>query len=166
MCLSVAGERSEDIFLAVTRKRDKACQILRVICRFQTLRAGLGWRFVQRHRWLYRGEHVFRLEDAGDGTTRLIDSERFWGLLVPFRRRALHERITASMTRMGTALKEWVESHARGTEAPAGQSAGRRRPASGPTSPTSAHAVAPAGSFQDEQVASPAEQTRPVIERS
>jgi hypothetical protein len=79
-----------------------------------------GWRFVQRHRLLYRGEHVWRLEDAGDGTTRLIDSERFWGLLVPFRRRALQERITASMTLMGRALKERVESRDRGVEAPAG----------------------------------------------
>ena len=63
-----------------------------------------GWRFVERSRWLYRGEHVFRLEDAGEGVTRLIDRERFWGILVPFRRAALAGRITASMTLMGNAL--------------------------------------------------------------
>lgn len=69
-----------------------------------------GWRFVERSRWLYRGEHVYRLESTRDGATRLVDAERFWGLLVPFRRRALGKRITASMTLMDQALKKHVEA--------------------------------------------------------
>lgn len=68
-----------------------------------------GWRFVERSHWLYRGEHVYRLEDAGDGTTLLVDREQFQGLLVPFRKRALGARITASMALMGQALKTRVE---------------------------------------------------------
>jgi len=69
----------------------------------------MGWRFVERSPLLYRGEHVFRLRAHGDGSTRLVDQESFWGVLVPLRRRGLHERITASMTLMGQALKQHVE---------------------------------------------------------
>jgi hypothetical protein len=32
-----------------------------------------GWSFVERSPWLYRGEHVFTLEDAGPGATRVVD---------------------------------------------------------------------------------------------
>ncbi len=77
-----------------------------------------GWRFVEKSRWLYRGEHVYRLEAADDGTTLLIDHEQFWGLLVPFRRRALAGRIHLSMTLMGGALKQHVESRRQSASSP------------------------------------------------
>ena len=72
--------------------------------------AGFSWRFRGLHPLLYRGEHSFRLEAIDDGRTRLVDQESFAGILVPFRRRALDDRIKRSMRAMGAALKGRAEA--------------------------------------------------------
>lgn len=78
-----------------------------------TLEAGraYGWRFIDKASWLYRGEHIFRLEDTADGVV-FTDRERFWGLLVPFRSRGLRGRIRASMDSMSEALTKQLTSPA------------------------------------------------------
>lgn len=80
-------------------------------------RTAYGWRFQEHTSWLYRGEHLFRLEDSPDGVV-FLDRERFRGLLVPFRARRLRASIAASMDQMSVALRARTES---GAAAPEGQ---------------------------------------------
>ncbi|RAY14682.1 SRPBCC domain-containing protein [Actinomadura craniellae] len=66
-------------------------------------------------RWLGRlgvpgltdGEHYFRIEPAGDGRSRLVQGERFTGVLVPFLGRALD--VADGFAAMNAALKARVE---------------------------------------------------------
>lgn len=66
-------------------------------------------------RWLGRllmpgvfdGEHRFELSAAGEGT-RLVQSEHFSGLLVPFLRKRLRERTGPQFEAMNKALAERV----------------------------------------------------------
>jgi hypothetical protein len=54
------------------------------------------------------GEHYFRLEDAGNGRTRLVQGETFTGVLVPFAGGLL--QVEDEFAAMNKALKERVES--------------------------------------------------------
>ena len=59
---------------------------------------------------VFDGEHVFELEDLGDGTTRLVQREHFRGMLVPFMRSFLEGKTRAGFEAMNRSLKERVES--------------------------------------------------------
>ena len=69
-------------------------------------------------RWLGRlfvpgvfdGEHHFVLESQGDDRTRLIQQERFTGLLVPLFARSLDEHTLAGFHAMNAALKARAEA--------------------------------------------------------
>jgi hypothetical protein len=58
---------------------------------------------------IFDGEHMFRLEKAGNNTTRFVQSEKFKGVLIPFAGKVL-KSTTLSFEKMNVALKERVEA--------------------------------------------------------
>ena len=69
-----------------------------------------AWTFSERHPWLYRGEHTFRVKPINAHRTRYLDRGTFNGLLVPGRKRRLGTVTKAGMVAMGDALKQRVEA--------------------------------------------------------
>jgi hypothetical protein len=65
-----------------------------------------SWKFYEIMPFLYRGEHIFRVERIDDQRVRYVDRETFEGLLVPFKK---VETMKTGMVVMGKALKERVE---------------------------------------------------------
>jgi hypothetical protein len=64
------------------------------------------------HLWLpglFDGEHVFRIDRAGDGHVCFRQRERFRGILVPVLPSVIFERIRRGFEAMNRALKERVE---------------------------------------------------------
>jgi hypothetical protein len=59
---------------------------------------------------LFDGEHRFEVLPMGKGSTRLIHSERFSGVLVPLFRRMLSTRTRDGFEAMNRALKHRAES--------------------------------------------------------
>ena len=59
--------------------------------------------------WLFDGRHRFELLPDGDGT-RLVQMERFTGVLVPLLRKRLDTETRAGFEAMNTALKARAES--------------------------------------------------------
>lgn len=65
------------------------------------------------HRWtpgLFDGEHRFRLEDLDDGRTRLVQHERFTGILAGLVHRLTGRSTEARFEAVNEALKERAES--------------------------------------------------------
>ncbi len=62
---------------------------------------------------MFTGEHYFRLIDRGDGNVRLIQGERYTGLLEPAFREAMDVINRPSMNAVNCALKRCVESPGR-----------------------------------------------------
>jgi hypothetical protein len=69
----------------------------------------LSWKFHVILPFLFRGEHIFRIEPINEQTVRFIDREIFNGLLVPLQAKDLETNAKAGMIAMGEALKERVE---------------------------------------------------------
>ncbi|MFL9684594.1 SRPBCC family protein [Streptomyces sp. KL110A] len=59
--------------------------------------------------WLADGEHRFLIEPTGHGTVRLIQSERFTGVLIPFVEGYLKDNTLPQFHAMNQALKERAE---------------------------------------------------------
>jgi hypothetical protein len=57
---------------------------------------------------LFDGEHIFRIEPLGDGHSRLVQSERFSGLLVPLFGKTL-EQTRRGFEAMNEALRRRAE---------------------------------------------------------
>ena len=68
-----------------------------------------AWKFPVIHPLLFRGEHIFRVEQVGDNEVNFIDREWFKGLLLPTQAKDLQTNGLAAMVDMGIALKERVE---------------------------------------------------------
>ncbi|MFZ1787681.1 MAG: SRPBCC domain-containing protein [Saprospiraceae bacterium] len=60
---------------------------------------------------IFDGKHTFELRDNGDGTTTLLQSETFKGVLVPFLGKMLRDEVPANFKSMNEALKKRVEEH-------------------------------------------------------
>ena len=65
-----------------------------------------SWKFYERTPFLYRGEHIFRVEQIDEQSIRFVDRETFAGLLVIFKK---VEKMKSGMLIMDKALKKWVE---------------------------------------------------------
>jgi hypothetical protein len=57
---------------------------------------------------LFNGEHIFRIEPAGDGRSRFLHGEKFTGLLIPFMGGVL-EKTRRGYEMMNAALKARAE---------------------------------------------------------
>ena len=58
---------------------------------------------------LFDGEHKFELINAGDGTSRFIQSEKFRGILVPLFKKQLNDNTKRGFEAMNKKLKEVTE---------------------------------------------------------
>jgi len=67
----------------------------------------LRWRDVLWFRWLFCGEHFFRLQESGPGHTRLVHGEDFSGWLLKF---LPMTQMARGFVFMNQALKRRVES--------------------------------------------------------
>lgn len=54
---------------------------------------------------IFDGEHDFKLQDNGNGTTTFIQSEKFKGVLVPFLKKMLENDTVKGFTEMNERLK-------------------------------------------------------------
>ena len=87
-----------------TKDMDFTCTIVRV----EPYRE-FSWTFHVIHPILFKGEHAFRIEPAGENRVRFIDRETFAGLLLPWQAKDLETNGQAAMVEMGEALKQRVE---------------------------------------------------------
>lgn len=60
---------------------------------------------------LFDGEHIFELNDNGNGTTTFVQREQFKGVLVPLLKKMLDDNTRRGFEMMNEALKERVEKH-------------------------------------------------------
>ncbi len=68
-----------------------------------------AWKFHVILPFLFRGEHIFRIEPIGEHSVRFIDREVFQGLLLPLQSKDLETHAKDGMVAMGEALKARVE---------------------------------------------------------
>ena len=68
-----------------------------------------AWKFHVMLPFLFRGEHIFKIEPINEHSTRFIDREVFHGLLVPLQAKDLETNAKAGMIAMGEALKQRLE---------------------------------------------------------
>lgn len=69
-----------------------------------------SWKFHVVLPFLFRGEHIFKIEPIDEHKVRFIDREVFHGLLVPLQAKNLETNAKPAMIAMGKALKERVEN--------------------------------------------------------
>ncbi|KMQ65149.1 polyketide cyclase [Chryseobacterium angstadtii] len=69
----------------------------------------LSWLGVLLFRGVFDGEHKFELTDNGNGTTTLVQSENFIGILVPLFKKQLDNNTRRGFEAMNTKLKELAE---------------------------------------------------------
>ncbi|MGE6396101.1 SRPBCC family protein [Chryseobacterium scophthalmum] len=69
----------------------------------------LSWLGVFLMRGIFDGEHKFELTDNGNGTTTLVQSEHFIGILVPLFKKMLDNNTRRGFEEMNKKLKEQVE---------------------------------------------------------
>ncbi|MBW6473244.1 MAG: SRPBCC domain-containing protein [Anaerolineaceae bacterium] len=69
-----------------------------------------AWKFHVIHPILFRGVHALRIEPIDQETVTFIDTESFWGLLLPTQAKDLTTNGLTAMIEMGSALKERVEA--------------------------------------------------------
>lgn len=69
----------------------------------------LSWLGVFLMRGIFDGEHKFELTDNGNGTTTLVQSEHFIGILVPLFKKMLNNNTRRGFEAMNKKLKEQVE---------------------------------------------------------
>ena len=70
-----------------------------------------SWKFHVGLPFLFRGEHIFTIEQIDAHRVRFVDREIFNGLLVPLQAKDLETNAKAGMVAMGDALKKRVERH-------------------------------------------------------
>ena len=68
-----------------------------------------SWTFHVVFPFLFRGEHIFKIEPVDEHKVRFIDSEVFHGLLVPLQAKNLETNAKPAMIEMGEALKRRAE---------------------------------------------------------
>jgi hypothetical protein len=69
-----------------------------------------SWKFHVILPFLFRGEHIFKIEPINEHKVRFVDREIFHGLLVPLQAKKLETDSKPAMIAMGEALKTRVEN--------------------------------------------------------
>jgi hypothetical protein len=98
------GEHVELSAKTASTDMNFSCEVVKV----DPLRE-FSWKFHVGMPFLFRGEHIFRLEQIDDQKVRFTDREIFHGLLVPLQVKDIETNAKAGMVAMGEALKERVE---------------------------------------------------------
>lgn len=70
---------------------------------------GFAWTGTLGAKWLFSGEHTFRLEPLPSGGTRFHHSEAFGGVLLPLLRKSLDTDTRRGFEAMNDALKTEAE---------------------------------------------------------
>ena len=68
------------------------------------------WKFHVIHPILFRGVHAFQIKPIEHASVKCIDTETFWGLLLPTQAKNLTTNGLTAMIEMGSALKHRVEN--------------------------------------------------------
>lgn len=79
---------------------------------------------------LFDGEHIFEIEDNGNGTITFIHREKFGGILIPLFKKMLDHHTKQGFEQMNQALKqqaENMETENPGGDFQSGNRGGRRR---------------------------------------
>jgi hypothetical protein len=69
----------------------------------------LRWRGRLWTRGIFTGVHIFRIEEIGENRIRFVQTENFFGLLVPFMGKRLYETALAGFRQMNETLKKMAE---------------------------------------------------------
>ncbi len=85
---------------------------MKLLCSVTTVEPNrqFSWKFHVILPFLFRGEHIFKIEPINERKVRFVDREIFHGLLVPFQAKNLETNAKPAMVAMGEALKERVEN--------------------------------------------------------
>jgi hypothetical protein len=98
------GEKVEVAARTATKDMTFLCEVVKV----EPYRE-FAWKFHVIHPFLFRGEHIFRIEPITEQSIRFIDWERFEGILLPMQAKDLETNGLTAMIEMGVALKERLE---------------------------------------------------------
>jgi hypothetical protein len=98
------GEKVEVAARTATKDMTFLCEVVKV----EPYRE-FAWKFHVIHPFLFRGEHIFRIEPITEQSIRFIDRERFEGILLPMQAKDLETNGLTAMIEMGVALKERLE---------------------------------------------------------
>lgn len=101
----IVGEKVNLTARSSSNDRDLLCTVTKVEpnCQF-------SWKFHVILPFLFRGEHIFKIELIDEHKVRFIDREIFKGLLVPLQAKNLETDAKPAMIAMGEALKERAEN--------------------------------------------------------
>ena len=85
---------------------------MKLLCTVTTVEPNrqFSWKFHVILRFLFRGEHIFKIDPIDDHRVRFIDREVFYGLLVPLQAKNLETNAKPAMIEMGEALKKRAEN--------------------------------------------------------
>lgn len=100
----VVGEKVYLTAKSTSNEMNLICTVLTVEPNRQ-----FSWKFHIIFPFLFRGEHIFKIDLIDEHKIRFIDREVFNGLLVPLQAKNLEINAKPAMVAMGEALKERVE---------------------------------------------------------
>jgi hypothetical protein len=98
------GEKVNISAKTASNDRDFRCSVVKVEPNRE-----FSWKFHVILPFLFRGEHIFRVEPIDAHRVRFIDREIFDGLLVPLLAKDLETNAKVGMIAMGQALKGRAE---------------------------------------------------------
>ena len=101
----VIGEKVNLTTKSASSDMNLICTVLTVEPKRQ-----FSWKFHVVFPFLFRGEHIFKIEPIDEHKVRFIDREIFHGLLVPLQAKNLEMNAKPAMIAMGEALKARAES--------------------------------------------------------
>lgn len=106
--ISGAVEKGARLHVVLGPPDSKPMTFKPTVTRAEPARA-LSWLGTLVAKWVFAGEHTFRLEPLADGGTRFHHGETFSGLLVPFLRKSLDTDTRRGFEAMNAALKAEAE---------------------------------------------------------
>jgi hypothetical protein len=98
------GAKVDISFKKNTKDMTLHCKVTKLIPNHK-----LGWAYKVFLSVLWHGEHTFTIEPAGENRVRLIDSEVFTGLLIPFQAKDIDTNSRRDFEAMDKALKIQAE---------------------------------------------------------
>ena len=101
----IVGEKVNLTAKSASNDMNLLCTVTKVVTNRQ-----FSWKFHVGFPFLFRGEHIFKIEPVDEHKVRFIDREVFHGLLVPLQAKNLETNAKPAMIAMGEALKERVEN--------------------------------------------------------